>query len=386
MKTIVNSGELATICQRLRQAEFVTVDTEFLRDSTYFAKLCLVQVADDIDAHAIDPLASGLDMAPFWDLMFDESVLKVMHASRQDMEIFYKDGGKLPSPVFDTQLAAMVCGHGDSVGYETLVNKICDKRLDKSSRYTDWSRRPLSDRQITYAIGDVTHLRDIYRRLAADLASNGRQDWLSDEMDILNNPQTYFVEPSEAWRRIRMRSNKARFVHIVQALAQWREEEAITRDMPRNRIAKDETLLEIAAHPPSDIDDLDRIRGLSRNFGKSKSGQSLLASVSAAIATPDDQLPSIEKSKPRPPTPPMADLLKVLLKIRCQDAGVASRLIANAADVEAFAAQPHLDYKFSSGWRYDLFGKDAAAMLRGDLALGAKGGDIAVVPVDHSQD
>ncbi len=383
MHPITSTEELNEICERLKTADFVTVDTEFLRVSTYYAKLCLVQLADDDGAFAVDPLAQNIDLSALWDLMRDQSVLKIFHACRQDFEIFFKEMGEIPTPFFDTQLAAMVCGYGDSVGYETLVNKIAKSSLDKSARYTDWSRRPLADTQIEYALGDVTHLRTIYRKLASELAENNRTEWLSEELAILHNPKTYVVEPSEAWQRIKVRTNRPRFLGILQELAAWRERDAIRRDMPRGRVAKDETLLEIAAHPPKNSDALDKIRGLSRNFGRSKGGQMMLEAVERGLNIPDDELPKVSRSKARPPTPPMADLLKVLLKIRCQEAGVASRIVANSGEIEAFAAEPHKDFRFTEGWRHDIFGSDAAEMLAGELALGSNGGQIAVVAVAH---
>ncbi|WP_417448855.1 ribonuclease D [Kordiimonas sp.] len=380
MQPITDTNELRTLCERLAQAEFVTVDTEFLRDNTYFPKLCLVQVADDEGPHAIDPLADGLDLAPLMDLLDNPNVLKVMHACRQDMEIFYLMMGKLPSPVFDTQVAAMVCGFGDSVGYETLVTKIAKAQLDKSARYTDWSKRPLSDTQLHYALGDVTYLRTIYRRLAGELKATGRERWVDEEMATLRDPGIYEIAPEDAWQRLKVRTNKPRFLGLLQELAAWRERQAKERDLPRNRVAKDETLFEIAAHPPKDETALDRIRGIPKGFSRSKAGKSLMEALEAGMNIPDSELPHIERAKPRPATPPMADLLKVLLKIKCQDAKVAARMVANAQDIENWAAEPEsTDIKAMHGWRYEIFGADAVKLMKGDLGLTARNGDIDVV-------
>lgn len=383
METITSTDELRDLCLRLEKAEFVTVDTEFLRDNTYYPKLCLVQVADDEAAHAIDPLADGLDLTPLMDLMANENVLKVMHACRQDMEIFYQMMGTLPAPIFDTQVAAMVCGFGDSVGYETLVTKIAKSQLDKSARYTDWSKRPLTNTQLNYALGDVTHLRVIYRTLAAELEQTGRVSWVDEETAILRDPSIYVVEPNEAWLRLKVRTNKPRFLGILKALAAWRERQAQERDLPRNRVAKDETLFEIAAHPPKDLTGLDRIRSIPKGFSRSRAGKSLMDALAEGLDMPEGDLPKIERAKPRPATPPMADLLKVLLKIKSQEAKVAARMIASSQELEAWAAEPDkVDIKALHGWRYQIFGTDAQKLMRGDLALTAQNGDIEIVELE----
>jgi len=382
MKTITTTAELEVVCDRLSHAKYVTVDTEFLRESTYWALLCLIQVADKEDAHAIDPLADGIDLTPFWDLMKNQNVLKVFHASRQDIEIFYKEMGAIPEPLFDTQVAAMVSGFGDSVGYETLVNKIPKKHMDKSTRHTDWSRRPLTDKQIEYAIGDVTHLRDIFEHLSEKLQESGRGPWLDEEMEILSNPATYDLEPREMWKRLKVRTNKPRVLGVLREVAAWREERAKYKDMPRRRVMKDETLLEIAANPPKNEEGLDKLRGVGRGFSRSHAGGQLLDAIEVAVNLPEDELPQVDKKKARPATPPMADLLKVLLKIRCQETGVAPRLIANAADLEQLASMPESDIKAVTGWRRDIFGGDALKLIQGRLALSAdRNGNIAVVKV-----
>jgi len=382
MQPITTTDALVQLCERLQKAEFITVDTEFLRDHTYYPKLCLIQVANDDEAHCIDPLADGIDLSPLLELFEDESVLKVMHACRQDMEIFYQIMGKLPAPIFDTQIAAMVCGFGDSVGYETLVTKITKAQLDKSARYTDWSKRPLTDKQLHYAVGDVTYLRTIYRTLHQELVQTGRESWVAEETAPLREPSLYYVEPDEAWHRLKVRTNKPRFLGLLKCLAAWRETQAQERDMPRNRIAKDETLFEVAAHPPKELSDFDKMRGIPKGFSRSKAGKALFDAVQEGMKIPDDQLPHIARAKPRPATPPMADLLKVLLKIKCQEAKVATRMVASAAELEAWAAEPKTDVRALYGWRYDIFGADAKKLMAGNLALTARRGDIDVVELE----
>lgn len=380
MQPITDTDELISLCKRLEKADFITVDTEFLRDNTYYPKLCLVQVADDEGAHAIDPLAEGLDLQPLLDLFANENVLKVLHACRQDMEIFYLLMNDLPKPVFDTQVAAMVCGFGDSVGYETLVTKIAKAQLDKSARYTDWSKRPLSETQLNYALGDVTYLRTIYRRLSSELKATGREAWVDEEMAVLRDTNLYWIAPEDAWQRLKVRTNKPRFLGLLQELAAWRERQAQERDLPRNRVAKDETLFEIAAHPPRDEAALDRIRGIPKGFSRSRAGKSLLQALEAGMNIPDKNLPHIERAKPRPATPPMADLLKVLLKIKSQQAKVAARMVASSQEIEAWAAEPQTtDIKAMHGWRYKIFGADAVKLMEGNLGLTARHGDIDVV-------
>lgn len=383
MLPITTTEELSALCERLKAAEFVTVDTEFLRDNTYYSKLCLIQIADDDEAVAIDPLAEGIDLAPFFELMANPSVVKVLHACRQDIEIFVNITGKVPEPIFDTQVAAMVCGFGDSVGYETLVSKLAGGQMDKSARYTDWSKRPLTETQLSYAIGDVTHLRTIYRKLKAELEQTDRSSWVAEEMEPLLDPALYTIEPKDAWQRLKVRTSKPRFLGILQHLAEWREIEAQERDLPRSRVAKDETLFEIAAHPPKDMSQLDRIRGIANGFSRSRAGKSLMAAVETAQAIPDNELPRLERTKPRPATPPMADLLKVLLKIKCEKERVAMRMVANAKELEAWAAEPHkTDLKALHGWRNEIFGKDARKLMAGDLALTAHRGNIEVVELE----
>lgn len=386
MQPITTTEELASLCERLKEAEFVTVDTEFLRDNTYYPKLCLVQVADDNEAHCIDPLAEGMDLEPLFELFKDESVLKVMHACRQDMEIFYLLMNELPKPIFDTQIAAMVCGFGDSVGYETLVTKITKAQLDKSARYTDWSKRPLSDKQLNYAIGDVTHLRKIYRRLQKELDETSRGSWVDEETAPLLEHSLYHIVPSEAWQRLKVRTNKPRFLGLLKTLATWRELQAQERDMPRNRIAKDEVLFEIAAHPPKDVEGFDKLRGVPKGFSRSRAGKALFLALQDGLKIPEDELPHIARAKPRPATPPMADLLKVLLKQKSQEAKVAARMVASAQELESWAAEPDkTDIRAMHGWRYEIFGSDAEKLMRGDLALTARNGEIDIVELEEEE-
>ena len=388
MNIITTTDELVILCERLNKAEYVTVDTEFLRESTYYSLLCLIQVADSEGAHAIDPLANGIDLSPFYDLMKNTDVVKVFHACRQDLEIFYKEMNCLPEPLFDTQVAAMVCGYGDSVGYETLVNKIAGEQLDKSARYTDWSRRPLAERQVVYAIGDVTHLRGIYETLRSRLMENERGPWLNDEMEMLTSVKTYDVDPFEMWKKIKVRTNKARVLGILREITAWRENRARVKDMPRRRVMKDEVLLSVAAHPPKDTAGLDNVRGLGGGFSRSQAGKEFIEAVQRGIDIPEDDLPHINRAKARPATPPMADLLKVLLKIQCQKMDVAPRLITNAQELELLAAVPGTDLRMMDGWRYDIFGKYAKALIKGHLALSAdQKGNIDVVRVSgHEED
>ncbi|NNE83720.1 MAG: ribonuclease D, partial [Alphaproteobacteria bacterium] len=334
MTLITTSAALAETCKSLARADYLTVDTEFMRESTFWPKLCLVQIAGPDDAVAVDPLADGIDLAPLLELLMDTSLIKVMHAARQDMEIFFHMTGDLPRPLFDTQVAAMVCGFGDQVGYEALVAKTTGARLDKSSRFTDWAQRPLSDAQLQYALGDVTHLRPAYETLRARVDEKGRSDWIEQEIALLCDPAIYRVEPAEAWRRLKPKRNEARYLAVLQAVAAWREHEAMTRDLPRNRVVRDETILQIAARPPTDAAALVRVRGLSRGFSNGRLGNGLLEAVAAGMALPPEQAPTAPQ-KPDLPSGigPLTDLLKVLLKQRCEEHQVAQRLVANVSDL-----------------------------------------------------
>ncbi|MEQ8356668.1 MAG: ribonuclease D [Kiloniellaceae bacterium] len=387
MNLIAESAELQAFCARLAQADYITVDTEFLRDSTYWPKLCLLQVAgpEEADVAAIDTLAEGLDLAPILALFDDPGIVKVLHSGRQDMEIFFHLTGRLPAPVFDTQVAAMVCGFGESVGYDTLARKLTGAQIDKSSRFTDWSRRPLAQRQLTYALADVTHLRQIYKKLARRLDKSGRASWLDEEMSILTSPETYRLEPDEAWRRLKTRSNDRRYLAVLRSLATWREEEAQQRDVPRGRVLRDEQLFDIAAHRPATEDELSRSRGINRDLARGRIGTAILEAVSRGLELPDSELP-----KPQPKQHsangigPLMDLLKVMLKLRCEEHDVAQKLIANTADLEQIAISDEADVLALRGWRFDIFGRDALALKHGTVALSAAGSKVRVVPVGHS--
>jgi len=367
---ITDTDSLRAFCDRLKGADFVTVDTEFMREKTYWPQLCLVQVGGPDEARCIDPLAEGIDLTPLYDLMRDTSILKVFHAARQDLEIFYNRMGDFPKPLFDSQVAAMVCGFGESVGYETLANKLAKAHIDKSMRFTDWGRRPLTDKQIKYALSDVTHLRVIYEKLRDRLEETGRAHWLTEEMANLTDPAVYQTDPREAWRRIKTRTKTPRFLGLVRELAAWREIEAQTRDLPRQRVIRDETLLEIAAHAPTTVEQLERTRGLSRSQAEGRMGQAILEAVAKGKAVPDEDLP-------RPPARrevpvgigPVTDLLKVLLKMRCEDNDVAQKLVANSDDLERIACDDGADVAALRGWRKEIFGKDALDLKHGRLAL-----------------
>jgi len=380
MTLIVENAALAAFCQRQRQAEFITIDTEFMRDKTYWPQLCLVQIAGPQEAAAIDSLAPGIDLAPLHELMADNRVTKVFHAARQDVEIFFHLTGKNPTPLVDTQVAAMVCGFGDSVSYENLASKLAGARIDKSSRFTDWAQRPLTDRQLQYALSDVTHLRPAYEHLALRLAKTGRSGWVAEEMAVLTSPSTYRLEPAESWRRIKFRNDKPRALAILREVAAWREEEAQRRDLPRGRILKDETLCEIAAHGPRNVDDLARCRGLSHAIPENKQGHAILAAVKRGLDIPANELPPVPPRRDLPAgLGPVIELLRVLLKMRCEDHEVAQKLVASADDLELIAADDEADVPAMSGWRREIFGADALALKHGRLALTTVGRRVKVV-------
>lgn len=385
MKTITTTEALAEYCARAAQFPYVTVDTEFLRERTYYSKLCLVQLAvagddDAEDAVLVDPLAEGLSLEPLYELFRDEGVVKVFHAARQDLEIFFVDAELIPSPLFDTQVAAMVCGFGDQAGYETLVRKIAKAQLDKSSRFTDWSRRPLTEAQKTYAIGDVTHLRDIYEFLSAELDKTGRAKWVREELSTLTDPETYIVRPSEAWKRVKTRTQSGRFLAIVRELARFREGYAQSRNIPRNRVYKDDALMELASTKPRDMSELGRSRLLLREARRGEVAEGILAAITAGLETAQDDLPRVAKDgrDKLQVNPALADLLRVLLKARCEQTGVAQKLIASAADLDQLAAGKR-EVPALKGWRADVFGKDALRLCEGKLALGVKGQTVQVI-------
>jgi ribonuclease D len=385
MITITTTEGLAAFCEKAGKAPYVTVDTEFLRERTYYSKLCLVQLAvpgdAEDDAVLVDPLAKGLSLDPLYDLFRNEDVVKVFHAARQDLEIFYIEGHVIPKPLFDTQVAAMVAGHGEQVGYETLVRKIAKAQLDKSSRFTDWSRRPLTEAQQHYALADVTHLRVIYESLSQTLDRTGRRPWVEEELDILTDPATYVVRPEDAWKRVKTRTHSGKFLAIVRELAKFREAYAQEKNVPRSRVMKDDALLELASTKPKSIKDLGRSRLLLRDARKGEIAEGILAAVQAGLDTPQDQLPVADRSRDKlQVNPALADLLRVLLKAKSEELGVAQKLIATAAELDEIAAGLR-DGAALRGWRKKAFGDDALKLCDGSLALRANGQNVEVFEV-----
>ena len=374
MSLITDSVALAEFCAGLASADFITVDTEFMREKTYWPVLCLIQIAGPKGAAAIDPLAPGIDLGPVLALMTDARVLKVFHAARQDVEIFFRMTGAVPAPLFDTQVAAMVCGFGESASYETLAAKLAGAAIDKSSRFTDWSHRPLSERQLLYALADVVPLRKVFERLAARLEKTGRAAWVADQMALLSEPKTYRNDPAEAWRRLKPRTQNRRTLALVRELAAWREAAAQKRDVPRNRLVRDEALLEIATHPPRHVDDLARIRAFGRPLAEGRIGAEILAIVERARALPEAAWPELPAQHKVPAgIGPVVDLMRVLLRLVAEENDVAPRLIADNDDLEAMAADDNAAVPALSGWRAELFGRDALDLKHGRLALTASG-------------
>ena len=385
MKTLTTTQELQDFCAQARTHAYVTVDTEFLRERTYYSKLCLVQLAmpgeTDETAVLVDPLAGEMSLEPLYELFRDESVVKVFHAARQDLEIFWVEAGVFPKPLFDTQVAAMVCGFGDQAGYETLVRKIVHQQVDKSSRFTDWSRRPLSDAQKTYALADVTHLRKIYEHLAAELDKTGRSHWVTEELQILTDPATYDIRPEEAWRRVKTRTNSAKFLAVVRELAAFRESYAQENNVPRNRVYKDDALVELASVKPRTHADLGGLRLLLREARRGAIAEGILAAVKRGIECPPGDMPQPDRSRDKMQVnPALADLLRVLLKAKTESAGVAAKLIAPSADLDAIAAGMR-DVPALKGWRHEVFGADALRLCEGKLALAAKGQTVKLIEV-----
>ncbi|KEJ87970.1 ribonuclease D [Sulfitobacter donghicola] len=385
MRTITTTDELAEYCTEAAKHPFVTVDTEFLRERTYYSKLCLVQLAmpgtDDSNAVLVDPLSDGISMEPLYDLFRDTSVVKVFHAARQDLEIFYVDAQVFPEPLFDTQVAAMVCGFGEQVGYETLVRKIAKEGVDKTSRFTDWSRRPLTEAQKTYALADVTHLRQIYEFLAAKLEESGRHKWVEEELKVLTSPETYITAPRDAWKRVKTRTSSGRFLAIVRELAAFREGYAQERNIPRNRVFKDDAMVELASNKPKNHEELGRARLLLRDARKGEIAEGILKAVAAGVACANNDLPQPDRKREKlQVNPALADLLRVLLKAKTESSGVAAKLIASAADLDAIAAGMR-DVQAMTGWRLEVFGNDAISLCEGKIALTAVGNDVKVVPV-----
>ena len=384
MRIILTTDELNEFVRELQKSPYIALDTEFMRDQTYWPKLCLVQVAAPNGIAAIiDPLAEGLDLTSFYALLGSETILKVLHAGRQDIEIFFQKGGIIPHPIFDTQIAAMVCGFGEAAAYETLARKLANAEIDKSARFTDWSRRPLSPRQLEYALADVTHLCVVYEQLEAQLKRTGRHQWVEEEVAALQDPALYRLEPKDAWKRLKARTTNKRFLAVLAAVAAWREREAQTRDIPRSRVLKDEALLEIAAHPPQSHADLERFRAVPKGFGTSRLAKGLLEAIEEGRqGEPPAQAAHDAPRRRREPSPSSVDLLKTLLRLRAEAAHVAPRLIANSDDIERLAAGEDDGVAALQGWRAKVFGNDALALRQGRIALTLDDGHAVIVEIE----
>ena len=382
MEPIVATADLEALCTRLSLEPFIAVDTEFMRETTYWPKLCLIQVAGPDEAAVIDPMAPGLDLKPLLDLLADQTLMKVFHAGRQDIEIF-NNLGVIPAPVFDSQIAAMAAGYGEQIAYDALVRQMLRVDLDKSSRFTDWARRPLSAAQLTYALADVVHLAELYPKLRERLEKNGRLAWVSDEMASLLDPGNYDMDPENAWKRLKPRRFTARYLSVFKAVAAWRERTAQTRDQVRSRILKDEAIDEIAAQTPTSTDAFERLRSVPKGFGGSKFGPELAAVVKQAVNEAETYAPVVERPERQAPAPgAVVELLKVLLKSKAEEANVAPRLIATVGDLEKIAVNDKADTPALKGWRRQLFGDDALKLKRGELALVLEGARVQVVEIE----
>ncbi|MBB3591796.1 ribonuclease D [Rhizobium sp. BK529] len=378
---IETTADLAAACKELAKSDFITIDTEFLRETTFWPELCLIQMASPTVEVLVDPLAKDLDLSPFFELMANPNVLKVFHAARQDIEIIFNRGNLIPHPIFDTQVAAMVCGFGDSVSYDQLISRTKNVHIDKSSRFTDWSRRPLSDKQLEYALADVTHLRDAYLYLKAELEREGRASWLREEMDVLESRETYDIHPDDAWQRLKLRLRKPQELAILKYVAAWREREARSRNVPRSRVLKDDAIYEIAQQQPKDAEALGRLRTIPKGWERSGAGTAVLEAVNTALALPRSEMPQV----PRQAQPPegaaaAVELLKVLLKLISEKHGVAPKVIANSDDLDKIAAEGEkADVGAMHGWRRDLFGEPALQLIRGEIALRFAGRKVETV-------
>ncbi|ODA66454.1 Ribonuclease D [Methyloligella halotolerans] len=389
MRLITTTEELASACAELASHPFIAVDTEFMREQTFWPKLCLIQIAAGEHELLIDTLAPDIDLAPFFDLMNDESVLKVFHSARQDVEIMHHLAGQVPHPIFDTQVAAMVCGFGESVGYGMLVKRMLNRNLDKTSRFTDWSRRPLSEKQLTYAIGDVTHLRDLFPTLKSQLDDSGRETWLDEEMGVLTDPETYEQPPENAWKRLKMRTKTPKALAVLMEVAAWREREAQSQDVPRSRILKDDALHDIANQAPRSLDDLGALRSIHNGFVRSSRGRSVLEAVERGLERDLETVPRIQRNDPMTPeSAAVFDLLRVLLKATAGHHGVAPKLIATSDELEQIARHDEPDLPTMKGWRRMLFGEQAMKLKRGELSLAVQNGEVSVLQVngDDSSD
>ncbi|MGY4160861.1 MULTISPECIES: ribonuclease D [unclassified Bradyrhizobium] len=381
MDLISTTSDLAAACDRLAKHKVITVDTEFLRETTYYPLLCVVQMASADEAVVVDALAPGIDLKPFFELMSNEAVLKVFHAARQDIEIVWHLSGTIPHPIFDTQVAAMVLGYGDSIAYDQLVDRVTGHRPDKTHRFTDWSRRPLSEEQLHYAISDVTHLREVFAALDADLRKRDRSDWVSEEMEILTSPKTYDFHPERAWERLKTRVRKPRELAVLIEVAAWREQEAQSRDVPRSRVLKDDAVGDIATHAPTSLDKLGNLRSLPKGFERSKWGADIIAAVQRGLARDHATLPKLEKPRNNSNGAATVELLKVLLRMTSERHGVASKVIATVDDLEQIAASDQAEVAALHGWRRELFGEAALKLKHGQLALAIDKG--RVVRVDR---
>ncbi len=388
MRIVETTDDLKAFAAELSGAPYLALDTEFLRDQTYYPKLCLIQVAAPGIEGIIDPLAPGIDLAPFYELIKRPEIVKVLHAGRQDIEIFYLQGGVLPHPLFDSQITAMVCGFGDAASYETLARKIARVEIDKSARFTDWSHRPLSRRQLEYALADVTHLRVIYEWMTAKLEKTGRASWVAEEVAALQDANLYKLDPESAWKRLKPRTSNKRFLAVLAALAAWREREAQARDIPRGRVLKDEALTEIAAHPPETGEALERVRAVPKGFANSRLGKGLAEAIAIGMTAepPEGAADQNKQRRRREPSQAVMDLLKTLLRLRAEAVGVAPRLIANAEDIERLAANEDDEVAALQGWRNEVFGKDAIALRKGDLAIALENGEAVVVELEGDEE
>jgi len=384
MKIITTTDSLNTFCQAAQKSPFLVVDTEFMRESTFYSQLCLIQVAIPNDEAIIDPMAEGMDLSSFLNLLLDTKITKVMHAARQDMEIFYKLCNAVPSPVFDTQMAAMALGFGDSVGYMALVKGRLGKNLDKGARFTDWSRRPLTDKQLHYALGDVTHLRDLYPGMLKELKDKKRLDWVSEEMEGQLDPHLYQFEPERAWQRLKPRKLKQEYLAVMKAAAAWREREAQNKDIPRNRVLKDDGIYDIAMRQPKNVKELGNLRGVPNGFERRKNIDKLIKAIQDALKNAPTYAPKVDAKKHMPPNlGPTVDILKTLLRLKTEYQGIAPRLIANAADIEQIAAfGKKADVKALKGWRREVFGNDALLMLAGKVSLTLDGRRVIAIKHD----
>src|SRR5579862_3764931 len=379
MQPITTPAELAAACKRMAAHPFVTVDTSFLRETTYYPLLCVAQLPTTDEALVVDALAAGIDLSPFYELRANEKVMKVFHAARQDIEIVWHGAKLIPHPICDTQVAAMVLGYGDSISYDQLVQRITGDTLDKSHRFTDWTRRPLSEAQLVYAISDVTHLRDVYLALLDDLGRRGRADWVQEEMEILTSPETYRMEPQKAWQRLRTRVRKPKELAVLIEVAAWREREAQTRDVPRSRVLKDDAIADIAVQAPTTLEKLKHLRSLPKGFERSRWGEAIVAAVERALARDPRTLPQQERFQPAANGAAVVELLKVLLRMISERHHVAAKVIATVDDLERIAADDSADVAALHGWRRELFGDKALALKHGKLALAIERGKVATV-------